>query len=278
MMTSDSARRKLAAAPADFRFAVLFAPREQRKALTVLFAVYLEIREILHECSDPGVAGIKLAWWQEEINLLLEHKPRHPLSQHLARFIDKRPLPLRPFLEIIEGARTDINAPAFPHFADVERYCYRRGGALTELAALLTGAKYAVILNAVRSLGIGWQLANIVVQASLHAQHGRVYFAADDLRKHGVDKHIVAGIHTDAGLKALLADYARRARAFRDAALVNPSSKDRTLATGWILNGLAQARLNKFARRDYNADAAPVDLHPLAALFTAWRSARTVNQ
>ncbi|MGH8322098.1 MAG: squalene/phytoene synthase family protein [Gammaproteobacteria bacterium] len=278
MTMTGPARRKLESAPADLRFAVLFAPREQRDALTALLAVYLEIRETLHECSDPGVAGIKLAWWQEEVSLLLEHKARHPLSQHLARFVDKRPLSLQPFLEIIEAVRMDVGTPSFPHFADVELYCYRRGGALTELAALLAGAQQAITLDAARALGIGWQLANIVMQTPLHAQQGRVYFATDDLHKHGVDKHIVAGTHTDAGLKALLADYARRARAFRGTAIRNPSSTNQVLSTGWILNGLAQARLKKFAQRDYNTTAAPVELHPLSSLFTAWRSARITNR
>ncbi len=277
MTMTGPARRKLESAPADLRFAVLFAPREQRDALTALLAVYLEIRETLHECSDPGVAGIKLAWWQEEVSLLLEHKARHPLSQHLARFVDKRPLSLQPFLEIIEAVRMDVGTPSFPHFADVELYCYRRGGALTELAALLAGAQQAITLDAARALGIGWQLANIVIQTPLHAQQGRVYFATDDLHKHGVDKHIIAGTHNDTGLKALLADYARRARAFRAAALVNPSSTDRVLSTGWILNGLAQARLKKLAKLDFNTDTAPVELQALTALLAAWCSARIAN-
>ncbi len=277
MTTSDPARRKLATAPVDLRFALLFAPRAQREALAALLAIYLEIREILHKCSDPGVAEVKLAWWQEEIRLLLEHKPRHPLSQNLAGFAEKTHLPLQPFLEIIEAVRMDVGTPSFSHFADVEIYCYRRGGALTELAASLAGTQQAITLDAARALGIGWQLANIVIQTPLHAQQGRVYFATDDLHKHSMEKHIVAGTHTDAGLKALLADYARRAHAFRDAAIINPSSTNQVLSAGWILNGLAQARLNKFAQRNYNTTAAPVELHPLSSLFTAWRSARITN-
>ncbi|MGH8378187.1 MAG: hypothetical protein ACRER7_04460, partial [Gammaproteobacteria bacterium] len=87
----------------------------------------------------------------------------------------------------------------------------------------------------------------------------------------------VAGTHTDTGLNSLLAEYAQRARASRDAALINPSSADQALSTGWILNGLAQARLNKFTRLKFNSAEAPVKLTALAALFAAWRSTRITN-
>lgn len=270
----EQARRKLAAAPADLRFAVLFTPRGQREALTALFAVYVEIREILRECSDAGVAQAKLAWWRKEISLLGERKPRHPLSLNLLATSEKRVLPIQPFLDIIESVRADIAVPSFPHFADVERHCHRRGGALVELAALLRGAQQQTTLDAAHRLGAAWQLADIVAQGAVYAEHRRVYFAADDLRKHGVDRHIVGDAHTDTGLKKLLADYAQRARTLRDTAKAGITAECDMLCSGWILNGLAEARLKKITRPDYKPSGAPVELRPLAALITAWRSAR----
>ena len=274
MNLSDPARQKLAIAPFDLRFAVLFAPREQREVLTALFAVYLEIREILQECNDSNVALAKLGWWREEIGLFIQNRPRHPLSINLLRFTNTQPLPSRPFLDIIESVHTDIAKPALPHFEDVERYCQRRGGALLKLAALLAGAQQATTLEAARQLGLTWQLAEIALTGMEHAQHGRIYFAADDLHKHGVDRHIVGGAHTDTGIRALLADYAQRARAFRNTAMADLSTEKQTLSSSLVLNGLAQTRLRKFARLDYNPGVAPLELRPLVALYTAWQSAR----
>lgn len=277
MNLSDPAQQKLTAAPSDLRFAVLFVSREQRDALTALFAVYLEIREILQECNDSNVALAKLGWWQEEIVLFIQNKPRHPLSINLLRFTNTQPLPSQPFLDIIESVHTDIAKPWFPHFEDVERYCQRRGGALLELAALLAGAQQATTLDAARQLGLAWQLAEIALTGMEHAQHGRIYFAADDLHKHGVDRHIVGDAHTDTGIRALLADYAQRARAFRDTAMADLSTERQTLSSSLVLNGLAQARLRKFARLYYNPGVAPLELRPLVALYTAWHSARNAT-
>lgn len=272
MIGAEEARRKLAAAPADLRFAVLFSPRTQRAALTALMAVYLEIREVLQECSDAGVARSKLAWWREEIGLLAEHRPRHPLSVSLVPFLPDGYAWQAALLAIVESAETDVALPPFPQFEDVERYCAGRGGALLELSAALAGARHHEALAAARNRGTGWQLAELVLRAGEHAEQGRVYFASADLHKHSVDRHIVAGVHGNTGLRALLADYARRARAFATAAA--PQADADALVAVRVVSGLACARLKKFAVFNYDAALPPVELPPFARLWSAWRSAR----
>lgn len=277
MNNAEDARRKLAGAPVEFHLAVLFSPRTQRVALTALLAVYLEIREILHECSDTGVARTKLAWWQEEISLLAQHQARHPFTINLVRHLPMEFPSTALLMEIVESTAMDVSPPAFQRFEDVERYCQYRGGALLQLAAAFAGTRQAAILQVARDLGIAWQLADIVVQTGEHARHGRSYFAAEDLRKHGLDRHIVAETHTDAGLKALLSDYAQRAQALEDSALSQPPVEPQMLVAARVLAGLAQARLKKFTTRGYDTMQPPVELRPLARLLTAWFSARHVS-
>lgn len=272
MNGAEDARRKLAAGPADLRFAVLFSPRKQRAALTALMAVYLEIREVLQECSDAGVARSKLAWWREEIGLLVEHRPRHPLSVYLAHFLPYGFAWRAALLAIVASAETDVALPAFPRFADVERYCTERGGALLEMSTALGGVRHREALAAARNRGTGWQLAEIVLRAGEHADLGRVYFASADLHQHGVDRHIVAGVHASTGLRALLADYAGRACAYATTAA--PQAEADALVVARVASGLAGARLKKFAALNYDAALPPVELPPFTRLWTAWRCAR----
>jgi 15-cis-phytoene synthase len=277
MNPSIQAREKLAAAPPDFGFAVLFSPREQRAALTALFAIYLEIHEILLECSDPDVARAKLGWWREEVSQLFEQHPRHPLTQNLARCVRDRALPAQCFMEIIGAVEMDYAKLSFQHFEEVERYCFRRGGALLELLAASAGARQTDTLAAARRMGAAWQLADIVLQAVVHARQGRVYFAADDLRRHRLDRHIVESIHTDSALTGLLADYAQRAFAFMDSTAANKSSEKHVLIGPSIITGLARARLRNFSRTGYRPKHIPVELHPFIELVTAWRIARRAS-
>lgn len=274
MNPAEEVRRKLAAAPADLRFAALFVPRTQRSVLIALFALYLEIREILRECSDAEVARAKLEWWREEIARLAVHRPRHPLSIRLDQQTRDATLPTEPLYAIIESVARDITATAFHDFDAVEKYCRQRGGALTELAAALAGARTPGTLAAARLLGRSWQLADITLNGLAYAEHGRIYFASDDLRKHGIDRHVSSAVHSIAGVRALLEDYAARARALHSTALAQTEVTWSDLSVGLVLGGLAQARLKKFARTGYPEAAAPVELQPFAQLWTAWRSAR----
>ena len=271
MNPGPQVQAKLAVAPLDFRLALTFSPPQHRAALGALFTLYTEIREIPVECRDPGVAEVKLRWWEEEIGALYAGKPRHPLSAGLQPFLaplaDKRSI----FLDLVSGARMDIVVPGFLSYEDLKRYCYRHSGALSELCTLLAGARSDAALLSARLLGNSTRLADIAVRGIAEALHGRVYFAAEDLKRHGVDKHINGETHHDAPVRSLVMDYGERARAMRDEALAGLPATDAQAFVPWrIMSALALKRVSK----SHGPRAEPVELRPLTALFTAWRTAR----
>jgi hypothetical protein len=53
-------------------------------------ALLHELREALFELPDAGVAAAKRGWWAEELQLLGQGKPRHPLGEALATFAESR--------------------------------------------------------------------------------------------------------------------------------------------------------------------------------------------
>lgn len=263
---------------ADIRYAVQFSPKVYRARLSALCGLYREIREIPQECRDPAVAETKLRWWEEEIQLLLENRARHPVARAFQKHCADTHLTEKFFLDIIDSTRQDIHPPSFPAYDDVVRYCNKRGGALTTIAARLCGAESIITLTAARDLGCGWQLAGIVSRNAQDAQLGRVYFAVDDLRAHKLDKHVINGIHSDAGLKALLAAYGKRAEHLVQNAIdAVPAEERDNLVMGNVLASLGLARVHKMARRDFAETSKPVELSPFSALFTAWSAARRVT-
>jgi len=56
-------------------------------------ALLHELREALFELPDAGVAAAKRGWWAEELQLLSQGKPRHPLGEALASFVEARQAP-----------------------------------------------------------------------------------------------------------------------------------------------------------------------------------------
>jgi len=278
MNPAEQAAAKVAAASLDLRLSLIFAPAARRPALTALHAVYLELHEVPREARDPGVADVKLRWWEEEIGLLYAGKPRHPLTQsllpHMAALKDRQAL----FLDLVAGTRADIAGAGFPTFEDMKRYCFRHSGALSELSALLGDAHSEETLLAARLLGNASCLADVASGGIAAALGGRLLFAAEDLKLHGVDKHINGETHADAPVRALVQDYEDRARALRASALRAAPMAERPALTVWrVRSALALKRARKQERAGSAAAAEPVGLHPLSALITAWVSARSMH-
>lgn len=275
MNPAAQAEQKLASAPLDFRLANTFTPADRRPALTALLGVYLEIRAIPVECRDPGVAGVKLAWWQQEIETLYAGKPRHPLTQAMAPHMGALAGRQQVFLDIISGARMDIAGFASASFEDVKRYCYRHSGAVAELCALLSGARSPEALLAARLLGNSYRLAYITTAGTAEALQGRVYFAAEDMQAHGVDRHVHGEAQDEAPVRALLKDYAAKTRAMAQEGLSGAPATERASLAAWrVLSALGLRRVSKLEASGFTPGAEPVELHPLTALITAWRAAR----
>ena len=275
MNPGAQAQDKLDHAPLDHRLALSFTPAADRARLAASFAVYLEIREVLVECRDPGVAEVKLRWWEQEIEALYAGKARHPITQALAPSLTVLQGRQQLFLDLITGTRMDIAAAGFASYEDVKRYCYRHSGALAELQAVQLGAKSKEALLAARLLGNSVRLAAIATAGTADALRGKVYFAAEDLQQHGVDRHISGETHAEAPVLALVRDYASRARAMHAEALATLPQAERAALLPWqVLGGLAQARVRRLERSGFSAGAVPVESSPLSSLFTAWRAAR----
>ena len=279
MNPANQAEAKLAAAPFDFRLSLIFVPTDARATQTALHAVYLELHEVPREARDPGVADVKLRWWEEEIACLYAGKPRHPLTQALTPYLAALAGRQALFLDLIAGTRMDIAGAGFPTFEDVKRYCFRQSGALAELSAVLAGALSEQTLLAARLLGNATCLAEIANGGIAAALQGRLYFAQEDLKRHGVDKHINGETHAQAPVLALVRDYGDRARAMADGAIETAPQAERHALRVWaVRHGLALKRLARQQSLGTLQIAEPVELHPLSALFTAWRSARQVSR
>jgi phytoene synthase len=275
MNPAQLAADKTAAAPLELRLSLTFCPIEQRAAQTALHAVYLELHEVPQEARDPGVADVKLRWWEEEIGYLYAGKARHPLTQalqpHMASLKGRQPA----FLDLIAGTRADIAGAGFSNFEDVKRYCYRHSGALAELSALLGGAGSEAALLSARLLGNAACLGHIASRGVADALRGRLLFAAEDLKLHGIDRHIHGESQGSEEVQDLTSDYADRARAMQADAMRNvPAGERRALVTWSIRSALALKRALKQERLGSRHAAEPVELQPLSALFTAWNTAR----
>ena len=83
MTPEEYCQRKAAGSGSSFYYSFRFLPRERRRAITALYAFCREVDDVVDETADAQLAATKLAWWRQEIALLFEGKPQHPVSRAL---------------------------------------------------------------------------------------------------------------------------------------------------------------------------------------------------
>jgi hypothetical protein len=216
-------------------------------------ALLHELREALFELSDPGVGAAKRGWWAEELQLISQARPRHPLGEALASLPDAQAAPWTGLALAVAGGAVDERS------ADTAQAL----AALRPLAQSTLAVENA--LFRVRDAGEG---------------------VADALAVHWLLHRLPAGLAEEDGARVpmhLLARHGLTATQLGEA----PGALLRDWA-GELLQALPERGQGAFlrrARQRFDAarlrklaggDAGPTDHEPaqLATLWRAWRAAR----
>jgi hypothetical protein len=125
MNPDDYCRQKAAASGSSFYYSFLFLPDEQRRAITALYAFCREVDDVVDDCSDAGVARMKLAWWRNEIAAAYHGTPQHPVARAVAALRPRFNLPEERLSEIIAGMEMDLDLNRYPDFEALKLYCHR---------------------------------------------------------------------------------------------------------------------------------------------------------
>ncbi len=134
-------------------YSVRFSPPKLRHALAALHAWRGETRAVIKDCSDPGVARLKLQWWQEEIGRCHEGSPKHPLTQTLEPLIREHELPLQPFLELTQAVEWDLRQITPGTRAELDGRLEQDLGALFELIGRCHGQDRPEQITRLRDYG-----------------------------------------------------------------------------------------------------------------------------
>lgn len=100
--------------PDDFYYASLYLPPARRHALRVVEAARRAITDIPGSCTDRGVAHLKLAWWQTELQQLAAGSARHPLAQRLLPLLAQEPVLLEALTSLLEATIAGLNQAPLP--------------------------------------------------------------------------------------------------------------------------------------------------------------------
>jgi len=273
-MTPDEyCQEKAAASGSSFYYSFLFLPPERRRAITALYAFCREVDDVVDESSDAQLAATKLAWWRQEIAGLYAGKPRHPVSQALAPHIQSFGLEEKSMQDIISGMEMDLTQTRYLDWKGLERYCYHVAGVVGLLAARIFGYTEPRTLEYAKSLGIAFQLTNIIRDVGEDARKNRIYLPMDDLQKFGVPAADILGMRQTDAFHKLMRFQADRARGhYEEAFRALPAADRKAQRPGLIMAAIYRALLDEIESDGFSVLTRRTSLTPLRKFWIAWKT------
>jgi 15-cis-phytoene synthase len=273
-MTPDAyCEAKAAQSGSSFYYSFRFLPPERRRAIIALYAFCREVDDVVDEVADPGVARLKLAWWRNEIAAVYGGHPQHPVALALVPTVAAFNLRPEHLQAVIDGMTMDLDQNRYLDFATLERYCDCVAGVVGLMSAEIFGYQQPATRDYARTLGIAFQLTNIIRDVGEDATRGRIYLPQDELAHHGVTAADLFQRRVTPAFVALMTAQVARARAYYARALgALPQSDRRAQRTGLIMAAIYQALLDAIERDGFHVLDRRIGLSPLAKAWIAWKT------
>jgi phytoene synthase len=167
----------------------------------------------------------------------------------------------------------DLDQNRYRDFATLERYCDRVAGVVGLMSAEIFGYEQPATRDYARTLGIAFQLTNIIRDVGEDARRGRIYLPQDELARHGVTAADLFGRRVTPAFTALMTVQVARARAFYARALAAlPKSDRRAQRPGLIMAAIYQALLRAIEHDGFRVLDRRISLSPLAKAWIAWKT------
>ena len=273
-MTPDEyCQQKAAASGSSFYYSFLFLPPEKRRAITAFYAFCREVDDVADEASDVAVARAKLAWWRMEVANLMAATPSHPVTRALSPFVAPMGIDAARMNEIIDGMEMDLTHHRYADFASLRVYCHRVAGVVGQLAASIFGYRHPRTLEYAETLGLAFQLTNIIRDVGEDARRGRVYLPADELARHGLTPEDILARRGGDAFRALMGEQADRAEALYAEAFAKLHPEDRRgQRAGLIMAAIYRTLLAEIRRDGFPVLEGRVSVTPIRKLWIAWKT------
>jgi phytoene synthase len=273
MTPEQYVQQKAAASGSSFYYAFLFLPKQRRAAITAFYAFCREVDDVVDEVADPTVARTKLAWWQAEVAKSFAGQPTHPVMQALMPMVPVFGIEQRQLQAIIDGCQMDLEQTRYLDFPGLQRYCHLVAGVVGEVSALIFGQTDPKTTQYAHTLGLAFQLTNIIRDVGEDAMRGRIYLPIDELQRFDVKAHeILNRVHSERFV-ALMRFQAERAHGYYDQALAAlPAADLRAQKPGLMMASIYRTLLREIERDDFAVLNQRVSLTPLRKLWLAWKT------
>ncbi len=180
-----------------FYLGTLLMSAAKRRAI---WAIYVWCRRTDELVDGPGAEMTTpetLERWEAQLESLFAGRPLDYLDVALVDTLERFPLTIQPFRDMIAGQQMDLYRSRYETFEELNTYCYRVAGTVGLMSTAVMGVLdssnntaawnrnqelYSPIEEAI-GLGIANQLTNILRDVGEDAQRGRIYIPLEDLAR-----------------------------------------------------------------------------------------------
>ena len=268
----DYVQQKAVASGSSFYYAFLFLPAPRRAAITAFYAFCREVDDVVDEVSDPGVAATKLAWWQTEVARAFEGQATHPVMQALMPWVPEFGIEQRQLQDVITGCQMDLTQTRYLDFVALEKYCHLVAGVVGEVSARIFGQTQPQTTEYANTLGLAFQLTNIIRDVGEDARRGRIYLPVNELQRFDVKAHEVLERKYSDRFVALMKFQAQRAHDTYDKALaLLPAADRQSQKPGLMMASIYRTLLCEIEADNFQVLHQRIALTPLRKLWLAWK-------
>lgn len=272
MTPEDYVQQKAAASGSSFYYAFLFLPKPRRAAITAFYAFCREVDDVVDEVSDPGVAMTKLAWWQNEVRQAFAGQASHPVMQALMPHVPVYGLRQEQLQAVIQGCQMDLEQTRYLDYPGLQRYCHLVAGVVGEVSARIFGQTDERTTEYAHTLGLAFQLTNILRDVGEDAMRGRIYLPVNELQRFDVKAHEVLQRVYSERFTALMKFQAERAHQLYDQAMaLLPAADLRAQKPGLMMASIYRTLLREIEDENFQVLHQRISLTPLRKLWLAWK-------
>jgi phytoene synthase len=273
MSPDEYCQQKTAQSGSSFYYSFLFLPPERRRAITALYAFCREVDDTVDETTDQSVARIKLAWWRNEVALMYSGTPTHPVMLALQPHLAPYDLKQEHLQAIIDGMEMDLDQSRYLDYPNLKKYCWHVAGVVGILSASIFGVTTPQTLQYAETLGLAFQLTNIIRDVGEDARKGRIYLPISELQQFNVTAADLLNARHSEKFEALMKFQADRAQKLYDEAFaLLPKQDRRAQRPGLMMAAIYRTLLDEVERDGFHVLNQKISLTPLRKLWLAWKT------
>jgi phytoene synthase len=273
MSPDEYCQQKTAQSGSSFYYSFLFLPPERRRAITALYAFCREVDDTVDETSDQSVARIKLAWWRNEVTQMYSGTPTHPVMLALQPHLQPYDLKQEHLQAIIDGMEMDLDQSRYLDYPNLKKYCWHVAGVVGILSASIFGITNPQTLKYAETLGLAFQLTNIIRDVGEDARKGRIYLPISELQQFNVTAADLLNARHSEKFEALMKFQADRAQQLYDEAFaLLPKEDRRAQRPGLMMAAIYRTLLDEIERDGFHVLTQKISLTPLRKLWLAWKT------